>query len=446
MTRLPLCVLAGLVACGTDPFDPIVLDEVCDGFAATPVSWDLPEPFVYSFQMHGREGVGDYWSLFDLDGDGLLDLIQHHHGNNADAETMGANWYVWWNTGTGFGARTQYTLPVDHRELGGLYDANFIMAVLDITGDGVADLVRARDPEANDVWGADDGPHWRVHTGEGRTGFAVDPIEWTLPDAIDGHVHSSRTGGMQWTTFDIDADGVVELVQTASLEDAFTWGYAEDDPHWRVFRNTGDGFAARFEEWPLPPMPDGRNGWFTSHSNALPNQSQRTQDLTGDGLPDLIVPRDGAWPNDVWGADHAPHWRVYPNLGDAFASDWLEWTLPDETFAYPSQAEDWIIEVSQTWDTFVNGGGMPNLVVPGDGDWQVYRNQGTHFALEATPWSVPDPVFTALWADGGAVAEGWTTVDLDGDGCMDLVLTAGLDLGVPDAGTTAWTWHVWRGE
>lgn len=445
MARFPRWSLLGLLACSSDPVSPM-LEEVCDGFSDTPQTWSIPGPFVYGIQMAGREGVGDYWSLYDLDGDELLDLIEHHHGSNAAAEEMGAHWYVWWNDGSGFGERTEYALPVDHRELAGLYAANSTQVILDITGDGVADLVRALDPDTNGVWGEDAEPHWRVYPGSGRDGFALEPLLWSLPEPVDHEVHSDRTGGYHWTTFDLDGDGLVELVHTASTEDAGTWGFAEGNPHWRVFANTGTGFETDFDVWPLPDMPDGRNGWFTAHTNALPNQSVRTQDVTGDGLPDLVAPREAGWPYPIWGGKADPHWRVYPNLGDRFSHDWIDWAVPDDTVLLPGDAEDWEFETSRVHDTFVNGGGMPNLVVPGAGGWSVYRNQGDGFAAEPTPWSTPDDAFDALWSTAGGVGNGWTTVDLTGDGCMDLVLTSGLDLGHPESGSTTWTWRVWPGE
>ena len=422
-----------------------MLEEQCDGFATEPVDVAVPAPFVYDVTMSGREGVGDYWSLLDLDDDGVLDLIEHHHGNNADGDAMGEAWYVWWGEGLGFGARTDYALPLDHRELDGLYGANFVQAVFDVTGDGVPDLVMPEDPVTREVWDAEGDRHWRVFAGEGRSGFATEPIAWSVPAPIDHQVHSSRTGGMAWTTFDLDGDGVVELVQTAAPGVPGTLGFEEGTPHWRVYANLGDGFDDDYEVWPLPPLPDDRDGMFTDHTQALPQRSVRTQDLTGDGLPDLIATRATVWPYAIWGGEEDPHWLVYVNEGDGFADEAIAWSVPSAEDVYPSSGEDWIVEVSRELDTLVIGAGMPNLVRPAAGGWDVYRNRGTGFDDEPTPWAVPDAVFGALWADGGAVAEGWTTVDLDGDGCLDLVLTAGLDLGVPDAGTTTWTWRVWPG-
>ena len=202
----------------------------------------------------------------------------------------------------------------------------------------------------------------------------------------------------------------------------------------------------------------GYDGWYATHTDGA-YRTVRTEDVTGDGLPDLISPTDSAWPNPVWGADDTPHWRVHPNTGDGFDKEWIEWRIPSADLPFPGSAGDWMRETSMDWDTLTIGGGWPALVTatdPESGDpltdadgnpaWHVYRNTGAGFAVEPSPWRVPDPVFATFWSSGGAAAEGWTTVDLTGDGCLDLVLTSGLDIAHPTEPDAAWAWQVWPGE
>ena len=311
MRPLPIIALAVIGACsGTEPSpnDPSdVTPRVCTGFANTPDVWPVGAPVVADFFTYSSDGLGQYWSVVDLTADGIPDLIQHAHGNNADAEKMGAAWYVWPGTGSGFGNRVEWTLPIDHRELDGIHAANSIQTVLDIDGDGAADLIRARDPEGGDVFGGDTNPHWEVYLGDGATGFATTATEWTFPalrtpnEVYEGGTHTVR---------DIDGDGMVELVLT---RDSDNFGGA-DNPHWRVHEVDGTGFSDDYREWALPP----RRTLTTDYGNWV-NTAQRwhsTQDVTGDGLPDLVVPRSSTFPYAVYGEEGDWQWRVHPNTGD----------------------------------------------------------------------------------------------------------------------------------
>ena len=82
----------------------------------------------------------------------------------------------------------------------------------------------------------------------------------------------------------------------------------------------------------------------------------------------------------------------------------------------------------------------------GETVWAIFDAAGPGFTDEHAAWSLPDPVFTALWSEGGAAAEGWFLRDMDDDGCSDLVLTSGLELGHPEAGDDTWQWWVYRGQ
>lgn len=463
MSRSLSCIFLTILggACNGDPTDqtdaPIV-EEACTGFASTPQVWNLDKGFVYDYKMATRDGEGDYWNLIDLDGDGFLDLVETAHGSKAAGDDMGDAWFVWWGDGSRFSARARFALPFDHRTISGLSAANAVEQVMDIDGDGDPDLVLAWNPETRDVWDADGDRHWRVYLNEGRGGLAAEPVVWSLPDRIDYQVHSARSSGKAWTTLDMNGDGLVEIMHHRDINTGGNYGFADDDPHWLRFSNTGDGFAETGAAWPIPLSPTGYDGWYTSHTDGA-YLSVSTLDLTGDGLPDLISPTDSAWPNPVWGAGGDPHWRVHVNTGEGFEREWIAWSVPQEGFDFPSSSADWIRESSRVWDTMSIGGGRPALVVAsdpetgdgfvsaeGDPTWKVYRSTGEGFETEASDWAIPDPLFTTFWETGAGATHGWTTVDLTGDGCLDLVLTAGLDLGLPEAPDAPWRWHVYPGE
>lgn len=444
------CDDAGSLVDGATPLPP----PACTGFAAEPDVWTLEAELIADYFMLSSDGLGQYWSLADLDGDGRPELIQHAHGNHDDAEAMGAHWYVWPNLGTGFGARVAWVLPVDHRDLDGLHAANSVELVMDIDGDGDLDLVLARDPATGEVYGAGATPHWRVYEGDGTTGFATTVTEWSLP-ALD-RLESVHQRG--WSTVrDLDGDGVPELVHTRA-NDNHPHGWTEGRSHWRVYRVDGDGFSDTYEEWPLPPSPVGYGNEFTAWTDDS-YFTNTTVDLTGDGRPDLVSPHDFQWPYGVWGADaDRPHWRVYENTGAGFSPEAQRWPVPHATFDFPSEAGDRLYPTSDAWRTFDLMAERPSLVLAADPEtgegfvddgapvWAAFRNTGSGFETTHTSWSLPDAVFDGFWHLDGRVTEGWVTTDLDGDGCQDLVLTAGLDLPEPTGEDLHWSWHVYRGR
>jgi len=454
---LSVCVL--LFACGeaedkSDAGTIVLPPPACTGFADTPESWPIAAPLIADYFMLSSDGLGQYWSLLDFDGDGLPDLIQHAHGNHDDAEAMGSHLYVWLNTGAGFSDRIDWTLPFDHRELDGLHAANSVELVMDIDGDGDVDLVRAQDPETRDVFGADTVPHWKVWKGDGATGFSSEAVDWALPDV--GRMDSVHQRG--WSTVrDIDGDGVVELVHTRS-ETNHPHGWEDGHSHWRVYRLDGDGFSQTYEEWSLPDSPEGYGNEFVSWTDDSYFTSTAL-DVTGDGLPDLVNPRTWQWPNDVWGADNGNyHWKVYENTGTGFAANPTNWSVPHAVFDNPSEAGDRLYPTSDTFRTMDLMAERPALVLAADpetGDgfiedggpvWAAFRNTGVGFENQHTSWTVPDTVFDTFWHLDARVTEGWVTTDMNGDGCQDLVLTAGLDLLRPTDEDTLWNWWVYLGE
>jgi hypothetical protein len=458
--RLSLIALSLLAACtgksddtavgpaGT--IEPLPVDaRVCSGFADTPEAWALEAGFVADYNMYSTDGLGDYWSVLDLTGDGLPDLIQTGHGNNADADVMGEHWYVWPGTGAGFGARIDWVLPMDHRDFAGIHAANSIQTVLDINGDGYPDLVFAMDTTTNDAFGPPGANYWEVFLSDGATGFEITPRQWSLPalanptEVYEGTSHTVR---------DLDGDGRVELIETQVLNENF--GAESGTPHWRVHAIDGDGFADSYTEWPLPASRSPYTGdylsWNLSDSVA--------RDVTGDGLPDLVLPRDINWPFAIYGEDPDWHWLVHVNEGDGFAPTAREWSLPDPEFLFPSSSADDIYPTSTDWMTMPIGGGTPVLVVSHDFEldapfveggetiWAIFDATGEGYTDEHAAWSLPDDLLTQLSSSGGGAEEGWFIEDMDGDGCTHLVLTAGLELGHPESGTDSWQWWVYRGQ
>jgi len=116
-------------------------------------------------------------------------------------------------------------------------------------------------------------------------------------------------------------------------------------------------------------------------------------DLDGDRRPDLVVhaPADDDG-TAVFGNGDDAHWRVYRGTGSGFESTWATWDVPDDDLG-------------------------------GAGFYQA--------------------------AQGYYTTGFWTTMDLGGDGGLDLVLHAPADddgTQVFGLGTGEAYWRIWSGE
>ncbi|MEM7160645.1 MAG: VCBS repeat-containing protein, partial [Myxococcota bacterium] len=192
--------------------------------------------------------------------------------------------------------------------------------------------------------------------------------------------------------------------------------------------------------WSLPDGGDSFDGFYNLSGSEWDDgdQSWSTVDLTGDGLPDLVITNEGGDPITSGGDQY---WWVYPNTGDGFG-EVTTWALPNGGDAfdgfYALGGSEWD-DGDQSWSTVdLTGDGRPDLVVTNEGGdpitsggdqyWWVYPNTGDGFG-EATTWALPNggDAFDGFYALGGSEwddgDQSWSTVDLTGDGLPDLVIT-----------------------
>ncbi len=166
-----------------------------------------------------------------------------------------------------------------------------------------------------------------------------------------------------------------------------------------------------------------------------------TMDLTGDGLPDLVLSAESG---SQYGAPGGRHWLVHENTGAGFAADALVWSTPDGGYSEVGfittaggdydPGEHYFATVDMTGDE------KPDLVLsaqsgsqygsPGGRHWLVYENTGSGFATDPIVWSTPDGGYTEvgfLTLGGGDYDPGehyFATMDMTGDKKPDLVLSA----------------------
>ncbi len=260
------------------------------GFSQTPTEWPAPVGEI----RRSRGGV-DYlgWTdggsvdeldLIDINGDGLVDVVQ------AESDNPSPRWTVWYNTGDGFETGPGTSFPTAYKYL--RYTTAFeqqVLGLADINGDGLPDQIMA--------WQYGNYPgYWMVYLNTGHR-FSSTGEQWDLPRSAcsnpDGHgwvgLRKTREGDVYRDFFDINGDGLPDVVDTC--------GWPETG-RWKVYLNRGAGFAAS-EDWYSPSD-------FIRDGNSGDGSVQRdTFDADGDGLVDFIDFRtspyliyhsaDGAW-------------------------------------------------------------------------------------------------------------------------------------------------------
>ncbi len=267
--------------------------------------------------------------------------------------------------------------------------------VLDLTGDGIIDLVVFDD----DVLPEDDARvgrgYWLVYPG-GARGFADEPLRWSLPFPLLSGDRGIFTGRAH-TILDLDADGRPDLL--VHRGDVL----GRPDPlvgrnHWLLFRNTGEGFAVQGARWTLPYRLVSDRSDFSD----VATRAHALLDLDGDGRLEFVAHRDDELPqldNRVGRA----YWLRFENEGDGFSTEATRWSLPYPLvsdvadFSDPATGDHAILRLRAD-------GAAPDFFVFSDDEiprpdnrigrayWLRYPNTGDGFASDAEQWSLPFPL------------------------------------------------------
>ena len=347
-------------------------------------------------------------------------------------------------------------------------EQTFRYSTLDLTGDGVLDLVVTDACDSGDVGATS----WLVYAG-GSDGFADEPSLWSLPDhgfpvaepqpfvVLADNWGCSNEQTFRYSTFDLTGDGILDLVVTDACDSGDVGATS-----WLVYAGGSDGFADEPSLWSLPdhgfpvvepqPFVVLADNWGCSNEQTF---RYSTLDLTGDGVLDLVV-TDACDSGDVG----ATSWLVYAGGSDGFADEPALWSLPDHGFPvvepqpFVVLADNWGCRNEQTfrYSTLdLTGDGVLDLVVTdacdsgdvGATSWLVYAGGSGGFADEPALWSLPDhgfPVaepqpFVVLADNWGCTNEQtfrYSILDLNGEHHPDLVVTDACD--AADVGATLW--------
>jgi hypothetical protein len=346
----------------------------------------------------------------------------------------------------------------------------YVATTFDITGDRVADLVVTVD-EADPNIGQS---YWWVHEG-GPDGFSAIGVPWSLPPiegdfasgvayATTGAADDRLIGGLgyayNYTTFDLTADGVSDIIFTYDTYDADFSG-----AQWLVYAGGVGGFSELALKWSIPTLEGDSQEvgsfYYTEGEDARKvtgNKSYwyqyETFDITGDGVNDLVL----TW--DEFDLDSGTsYWLVYTGGADGFSSTPMKWTLPlvEQNFregpAFSLSSKEWSYRVGDelhygshtTVD--LTGDGISELIVTwdegnpeiGNKHWLVYKGGLEGFSTTVTEWTLPSipgyfPDLAPLrdLASSGHRSLSYddegnyivSTFDITGDGAKDLVVTA----------------------
>ena len=407
-----------------------------------------------------------YWTTTDLDGDGYLDVA--HTGDTAFTQrvwdaTGNPYWKVYAGGASGWAA-TAANWPVPKN---GRTDGFFAASatgpgiewnLVDLDGDKRLDLVHTMDPATSNVWDSTGVAHWKVYLGT-ASGFAATPSSWRVPASGTTPGFTSvrmNSGTWQWATIDITRDGKPDLVQTSDPINGKVWDSASA-PHWKVFENTGSGFATSPTLWSVPAS--GTTNGFRTLTMSSGTEQWVTIDLDQDGKLDLVQTADTVTAS-VWDAAGAPYWKLFRGTPSGFEATPKTWRVPKSGLSdgfsmarSESSARRWLlvdidgdddVDLVQTGDT-----AFTRRVWDATGNpyWKVFANTRSGFSEDLHRWAVPmgptDGYAEATFSSGNL---NWFLADVDRDGYRDLVHTMNPATSQVWDATGASYWKVYRGQ
>lgn len=235
------------------------------------------------------------FDTFDIDGDAIADYV--NAASNPSTVRRGGP--------GGFSTPTPWSWPASAKRVRKIDSGNdIVINVFDLTGDGLPDLVDARE----NACGTDT---WCVYLNTGN-GFALTPSFWP---ARGNRLRATTIDGtkVRVDLIDMNGDGLPDLVDASA--------YTNDDPHWNVYRNNGNGFA-------LVPQRVFAIADSLTRSEIDGDRSfilHGLFDMNGDGLPDFVRA-------DVDGLGSPlplsrPHWNVHLHDGSGFEAAPTAWKV-----------------------------------------------------------------------------------------------------------------------
>lgn len=272
------------------------------GFALAPVVFTLPAARCgMAWDKPGSPTGALEYSLMDLSGDGLADLVVHQ--DDCDGAIGYGRWDVYPASVAGFAPKpVAYALPAARCAVSWDKPARntgaVAYALFDMSGDGRSNLVVLRD-DCDDAIGYG---RWDVYPGTAK-GFAAGPSPYTLPAVRCGvpwDAASRDFGAVHYSLLDISCDGLPDLVVTRDACDAVI-----GQSHWDVHAGAGTGLAQSPAALAVPAPRCGAS--FDSHGKSIGALHFTLMAWSPTDHPSLLVTHDTC--DATLGA---AHWDYYP--------------------------------------------------------------------------------------------------------------------------------------
>jgi hypothetical protein len=398
-----------------------------EGFSSTGIQWNIPDlGETYDDQVTGDNSN---FAVVDFNGDNKPDLIDAEDNVTGNAWTSGSQkyWKVYLNTGTGFSAVSiQWNIPdLGETSDDQVYGDNSNFTVLDFNGDNKPDLIDAEDNVSLNVWTTGSQKYWKVYLNTGA-GFTSTDLTWNIFDL--GELYDDQIYGdnSNFSVLDFNGDGKPDLID-AEDNTSLNVPMLGSQRFWRVYINTGSGFAATATNWNIPAL-----GEIYDDQVYGDNSNFSVMDFDGDGKPDLVDAEDNISGN-VWATGAQKYWAVFLNNGTGFAAIATQWNIPALGEAYDDQvygdnsnfsvldmngddkpdlidAEDnvstnvWMNGQQRYWNVFINSG-SGSLAIPDSRGkaFALFPNPFTDSLTLATDEFLPDAEFNLYSTTGQQV-------------------------------------------
>lgn len=290
---------------GSSPYWKVYINSGT-AFNMTAENWTIPT--MESSGTNLDQVSGANYSLVDINGDGRPDLVDAQDQATSSVWFNGSSpyWKVYLNTGTSFNMTAENwnipTMESSGTNLDQVSGSNY--SLVDINGDGKADLVDAQDQSTNSVWFSGSSAYWKVYLNSG-TGFSTSAQNWNIPTMESSGTNLDQVSGANYSLVDINGDGIPDLVDAQDQATNSVW--FSGNPYWKVYVNNGSSFAASPQHWGIPTMESSG-----TNLDQVSGANYSLVDITGNGHPDLVDAQDQAT-NSVWFSG-SPYWKVYSYL------------------------------------------------------------------------------------------------------------------------------------
>lgn len=358
-------VLSSVLQYGNDTSNPLPATTFeyynNSGWTSQNDAWNLST--AYAFQNATGQDTGT--RLIDLNGDGLVDLIQRSNTASAVLFNNGGGWN---NSTSTWNLSTDYAFTVNGVD----NNVHFV----DLNGDGRIDIIKRQDCASATCVGAllNNGSGWTVSTA------------WNLSQNFAFLNATNYSNGVEFA--DLNGDGLTDVIKrqncTGTTCDA-------------VVLNTGSGWVNSSGVWNLPIT-------FAFVSKGI-DQGVRLVDLNGDGLIDAIKQQN------CTGANCS---GVLLNNGSGWTNTTL-WTLPID-YALTDGGNDTGVRLID-----LNGDGLADVIKRRNCNATacsgVLLNNGSGWANSTGIWNITADMAFVNSTTNKAVR----LTDINGDGVADVI-------------------------